>query len=282
MILIADSGASKTDWRIIDRDGQISQAKTQGFNPYLQQAEEISTEIGDALLPQIKTDIDWIYYYGAGCSSEQNINKIKQVLKMYFPDAEIAVHHDLLAAARALCGSDTGIACILGTGANSCLYNGEEIVDNVPALGYALGDEGSGAYIGKRLLSDYLRRDMPAGVGERLEKRFNLTKDDVLEKVYHQPAPSRYLASFAKFVFQNLKEPYLYRLVYDSMSSFFEKNVVKYEGHDQHLVHFTGGIAFYFGNILRQVANDKGIAVRNILESPIAGLTLYHQNQLNN
>lgn len=281
MILIADSGASKTNWRLISPEGNIEQAQTAGFNPYYQPVEFFINELNDVLLPQIKEHkIDQVFYYGTGCSTIENIKKVKFAISAVFKNAVVDINHDLLAAARALCGDKPGIACILGTGANSCYYNGFEIVNNEPSLGYILGDEGSGAYIGKQLLISYIRKELPQVIMDRLDKRFELSKDKILINVYQGNAPAKYLASFSKFIFQNLKEPDLFKMVYYSFEQFFVKNIMKYDGYKELPVHFTGSVAFYYGNILRQVASDKQINVRNITEDPIAGLALYHQNSL--
>lgn len=280
MMLIADSGASKTDWRIIDAEGKIEQAQTIGFNPYYQSIEQLDKEVREVLMPQIKQPIDKIFYYGTGCSSDKNRKLIRNVLETFFPQAHIEIWHDLLAAARALCGTEEGIACILGTGSNSCYYDGFKIVDNVASLGYLLGDEGSGAYFGKRILADYVRKDLPENLWDQFKKRFPFDRDEILDRVYTQEMPSRFLGSFSHFIFQHLKEPYCYKLVYDGFDQFFEKNVMKYNRYEKLKVHFTGSVAFYFSDILRQVANDKEITVKNILESPIAGLTLYHKQDL--
>jgi N-acetylglucosamine kinase-like BadF-type ATPase len=278
MILIADSGTTKTDWRVIDSEGKISQAICGGINPYYHDEPTISLEV-ESIVSQINSEVEEIYFYGAGCSSEQNKEKVKNAISQVFPKSKIIVNHDLMAAAHSLCGEESGIACILGTGANSCLYDGESILDNIPALGYIMGDEGSGAYLGKRLLSDYLRRNMPEKIEQLIDKRFGLTKENVLDSIYLQEGASKYLASFSKFIFQNIKQPYLYKLVYTSFEEFFDRNILKYKDYGNHQVHFTGSVAFYYSDILRQVANDKGVSVRNIIESPIAGLTLYHQKQ---
>jgi glucosamine kinase len=277
MILIADSGASKTDWRILNGTGTIEQAQSIGYNPYIQPIQQFDREIREVVLPQVKHPVEKIFYYGTGCSSDKNRQMIRSVLERYFQDAHVEVWHDLLAAARALCGEEKGIACILGTGANSCLYDGERIIENVTSLGYVLGDEGSGAWMGKKILADYLRKDLPEKLWDYFKKRFPMDKHEMLDRVYGQEMPSRFLGSFSHFIFQHLKEPYCYTLVYDGFSQFIEKNVMRYTGYEEMKVHFTGSVSFYFSNVLRQVANDKGIAVKNILESPIAGLTLYHQ-----
>lgn len=279
MILIADSGSTKTDWRTIDENGKIGQAKTAGINPYYQNQEAIGLILNEELKPQISSNISQVYYYGAGCSSDENKVIIRQSITSVLKEAEVNVDHDLMAAARALCGSDSGIACILGTGANSCLYDGVNIVDSVASLGYLLGDEGSGASLGKKLVSEYIQGELPKVIADRFYKRFELTGTAILNKIYKEGEGGAFFASFSKFIFQNIKEPFLYQLVYHSFDDFFEKNVVKYENYSDYRVHFTGSVAFYYSNILRQVANDKGIAVQNITEGPIAGLALYHQKK---
>jgi glucosamine kinase len=280
MIIIADSGGSKIDWRLLKKDQTIGQANTSGFNPYYQNIDHLREIVKESLLPQVNEPVLKIFYYGTGVSSEKNIRIIQSVFAEHFPQATIEVGWDLLAAARALCGREPGIACILGTGSNSCLYDGEKITDNVANLGWILADEGSGTNLGKRLVFDYFRNEMPEGLAKQFHARFPWSREEVLEKVYQHEKPSAFLASFAKFIFQHLKEPYCYQLVYRSLSDFFENNVMKYKDYKNLKVHFTGSIGFYFSDVLRQVANDKGITVKNILEGPIAGLTLYHQKDL--
>lgn len=280
MILIADSGGSKTDWRLIHKDGSIGQVSSPGFNPYYQPIEDLEKNVHEALLSKISSDqVTKIYFYGAGVSSEKNQLAIKKTFLSFFPGAEVEIGWDLLAAARALCGREPGIACIMGTGSNSCLYNGEKIIDNVANLGWILADEGSGAYLGKKILVDYLRKKLPAQLAEQFHQRFPLSREEFLEKVYQEEKPSAFLGSFSKFIFQHLDNPYCYKLVYDGFSDFYENNVMKYKDYQKLKVHFQGSIGFYFSDILRQVANDKGITVKNILEGPIAGLTLYHQEE---
>ena len=280
MIIVAESGSTKTDWRSISKDGSINQMRTEGINPYFSNGEVIQELISSQLIDFISEDKFTLYFYGAGCGTEQSKAVIAKAFSGVYPQAEINVEGDLLAAARGLCGEEAGIACILGTGANSGRYNGVIITDNLPSLGYVLGDEGSGAYLGKQLLTAFVRKELPDLIMERLERRYSLTREIIVEQVYRQPNPNRYLASFSKFIFQNIKEPYLYQMVYEAFSAFIKIAVLPYEGSRNEKVHFTGGIAFYFSNILRQVANDHGVAVRNIVENPIAGLALYHQNQL--
>jgi len=281
MIIIADSGGSKIDWRLLLSNGKIEQANCPGFNPYYQPIEDLDKNLREYLLPVVKEEVTKIFFYGTGVSSEKNQEVIKSTFAVYFPSAKIEVGWDLLAAARALCGDEPGIACILGTGSNSCLYDGKEIVHVVANMGWILADEGSGTYMGKRLIVDYFRNEMPPTLAKQFQARFPWSREEVLAKVYQHEKPGAFLASFAKFIFQHLKEPYCYKLVYSSFSDFYENTVMKYENYQSLKVHFTGSIAFYFSDVLRQVANDKGLTVKNILEGPIAGLALYHKKDLN-
>lgn len=280
MIIIADSGGSKIDWRLLLKNGEVKQAHTAGFNPYYQPLGHLQTVIRDSLVPLTTEAVTKIFYYGTGVSSEKNQSLIQSAFAEHYPAAQIEIGWDLLAAARALCGHERGIACILGTGSNSCLYDGEQIIDNVANLGWILADEGSGTNLGKQIIFDYFRGNMPEKLAAQFKARFPWSREEVLEKVYQQEKPGAFLASFAKFIFQHLKEPYCYQLVYKSFDEFYTNNVMKYANYQQTKVHFTGSIAFYFSDVLRQVTNDKGITVKNILEGPIAGLTLYHQKDL--
>lgn len=283
MILIADSGSTKTDWRLVDDNKKIHQLSTTGFNPYFQDTEDISKELRENLLPAISSalpgftgnDLE-IFFYGAGCSSEAKCAIVHKAIKENFPSAAIEVDHDLLGAARAVCGREEGIASILGTGSNTCYYDGEKIVENVASLGFILGDEGSGAYIGKRFVQDFLNKEMPLAISQRFYERFKLTKEDILDAVYKQPRPNKFLASFSKFIYQNQKEQYIIDLVAQCFRDFFDKHICKYEKHKEVQMHCVGSVGFYYSNILRAVAVEKGVAVGRIIETPIAGLTLYH------
>src|SRR5579871_660911 len=193
MIIVADSGGSKIDWRLLKSDGGIGQANSAGFNPYYQPIEHLNRITEETLLPEVTEDVSKIFFYGTGVSSEKNVVAIENVFHQYFPSSRIEVGWDLLAAARALCGREPGIACILGTGSNSCLYDGEKIIDNVANLGWILADEGSGTYLGKRLVFDYFRNEMPQTLAKQFNARFPWTREEVLEKVYQQEKPSAFL-----------------------------------------------------------------------------------------
>jgi glucosamine kinase len=280
MIIIADSGSSKIDWRLLDSEGAIRQAHSPGFNPYYQPLDHLRTSLRDIVAPAANREVSRIFYYGTGVSSERNQEMVRSAFLEFFPAARVDVEWDLLGAARALCGHEPGIACILGTGSNSCRYDGNGITEQVANLGWILADEGSGTSLGKALLIDYLRKKMPDKLAAQFQARFPFTREEFLEKIYQQEKPSTFLATFSKFIFQHLKEPYCYQLVYKAFADFFENNVMKYPGYAGLKVHFVGSIAFYYSDLLRQVANDKGVVVRNILETPIAGLTLYHQKDI--
>lgn len=280
MILIADSGASKTDWRLINKKGEIAQHRGIGFNPNYQTAAEMASDLQDEFLLNLRGEVDIIYYYGAGCTSAKNREQVENALRTVFKHAEIFVDHDMMAAARATCGHEAGIACILGTGSNSCDYDGELIIDKRPAPGYILGDEGGGAYIGRKFLSDFIHEEMPKKIREKVLDKFQLDTQTIIEHVYQKPFPGRYMASFCRFITENKSEPYCYMLYYNAFQDFFKKHVMKYDSYKKKKVNFVGSIAFYNSDILRSAAYDTDIHVNLIIESPIAGLSLYHQNLL--
>lgn len=280
MKLIADSGSTKTDWRTIAPDGTIGQARTVGFNPYYQDSGTIATELRTNLKPQVSEPVSEIHFYGAGVTGPEKAEVIAAALREVFPETEsMEVRSDLLGAARALCGRRAGIACILGTGSNTCLADGGEIVWQVPTLGFWLGDEGSGSYLGRTFVPKYLRGELPEELRERFAKRFpDCTRENVLDRAYRQEYPNRYFAGFSKFLFDNRRHPYVYRFLYDAFGLFFEMYVSRYPDYQKLPVHLTGSVAFYYADFLRQVANDRGITLGYILETPIAGLALYHQS----
>jgi N-acetylglucosamine kinase-like BadF-type ATPase len=280
VILIADSGSTKTDWRLIDNTKQIHQFGSQGINPYFQDSEQISAILESELIPALKaiveSKVSTVFFYGAGCRVEDKKLIVSTALTKHFPGAEMQIHSDLLGAARSLCGSKPGIAAILGTGANTCYYDGKDIIQNRTSSGYILGDEGSGAHIGKTFVQAYLNDELPGALSERFYDRFKLTKDDIIDTVYRKPMPNRFLASFSKFIYQNLKDQFIIDLVAGCFEDFFDKQICKYDKHKELKLGCTGSVAFYYSNILRAVAANKGVNIDTIVETPIAGLTLYH------
>jgi glucosamine kinase len=277
MILIADSGSTKSDWRLIDEKQKIHQFSTQGINPYFQDAEQITQIVRTGLIPAISNHkLNNIYFYGAGCRAEDKKQIVKKALANVFPESIIDIETDMLGAARSLCGHQSGIVAILGTGMNTCFYDGGSITANRTSLGYILGDEGSGAYLGKQLIADLLNEDLPEDLAKRFNERFKLSKDEIIDTVYRKPMPNRFLASFSKFIYQNLKEQYCIDLVKHSFEEFFDKYICKYPEYKKAKLSCTGSVAYYYSNILRSVAESRGVNIDKIVETPIAGLTLYH------
>ena len=280
MILIADSGSTKTDWRLIDDNKKIHQFATQGINPYFTSSDEISLIIQNELLSQIQFPLVGtplsVFFYGAGCGSDSKKEIVRIALLKNFHRAFVEVYSDMLGAARSLCGANPGIAAILGTGANTCYYDGNNIIESTPSLGYVLGDEGSGAHIGKTFVQAFLNKEMPEALSNRFYERFNLGKVEMLDAIYKQPNPNRFLASFSKFIYQNLKEQFVVDLVANCFGQFFDKHICKYSKHKEVKLSCVGSVAFYYSNILRAVAANKGVNIETIIETPIAGLTLFH------
>ncbi|WP_192822983.1 N-acetylglucosamine kinase [Rufibacter sp. LB8] len=281
MILIADSGSTKTSWRQIETEGIMGQADTIGFNPYYQNTDQIAQTLRENLLPQLNGFRPHeIYFYGAGCSAKEKKDIVAQALSQLFPGSDIHVHHDLEAAAHALCGHEAGIACILGTGSNSCLYDGEKIVENLPNLGFILGDEGSGGYMGKRIVQAYLNLELPQDLHQAFVDRYQTDRDEIIDNVYSKPYPNRYMAGFAKFLYDNRTHPFIYQMIYRCLADFFEKNIIRYPDYQNKETHFVGSIAFHFSDILRTVARQYNVRLGTILENPIAGLSQYHQQKI--
>lgn len=280
MILIADSGSTKTDWRLMDADKEISQVETKGFNPYYQQFDEMFNEIKLHLVPALDTStVSIIYFYGAGCSTIIQQKKISDALALFFINAKIIVQSDMLGAARALCGDQPGIVCILGTGSGSCQYDGQQIAKSIPSLGFILGDEGSGAWLGKKMVTDYLRGHMPKNAIETINHKLEIDKETILEHVNRKSMPSRYLAGFAKFISENTDQAYFYKLMFDSFTTFADNYIKRYPYYGKSNCHFIGSVAFHNQEILNNVAKYNGFEIGNIVKSPMEGLTLYHSSK---
>jgi N-acetylglucosamine kinase-like BadF-type ATPase len=280
MILIADSGSSKTDWRVIRQDNKILQFRTIGFNPYYQTREDMLLGLNTSELLELKDSVCEVYFYGAGCTSATNKETVKSAIKTLYPTAEIFVDHDLMASARATCGHEAGIACILGTGSNSGDYDGNSIVDSRPSPGYLLGDEGGGCYIGKQFLQDFIYDDMPSTIREIFIDTYHLSIFDIQDNVYKKPFPNRFMAGFCEFIAVHKSDPYCYSLFYNGFKDFFTRHVMRYKDYQNKPVNFVGSIAYYNNDVLRQIGKDLNIHINTILETPIAGLTLYHQKKI--
>jgi len=293
MILIADSGSTKTHWCLLTASGQHSEFYTDGINPFFQTAEQIEQSVSGQLLPQI-AQLLWagsltnIYFYGAGCTPEKSVI-VREALLKVFPKAKAEVYSDMVGAARGLLKRNKGVACILGTGSNSCYYDGEQICKNVPSLGFILGDEGSGAVLGKRLVADILKNQLPGFLKEKFLAQYQVTQADIIEHVYRQPFPNRYLAQFSRFCAENIEEEPIRQLVYDHFASFVVRNIQQYYELENGIenpetknlpIGFVGSIAYYYQDILRQVLTDYGFILADIMVTPMQGLIAYHKQDV--
>ena len=277
-MLIVDSGSTKTDWSVCQKGLVVQAIQTQGLNPYHQSeeviAEVLKNELKSALHAELKPETE-VVFYGAGCANEASCNRVRNVIEAVLGLTNVQVYTDLLGAARALCGHKEGIACVLGTGSNSCLYDGKKIVANVPSLGYILGDEGSSAVLGRRLLSDCLKNQLPPALREEFLKRYNLTQEVVLERVYRQPLVNRFLASLTPFLSDHRDVPEVHKLLVGSFTDFLTRNVVQYR-RPWLPINCVGSIANAFGSELKEAAEALGMEMGVILQSPMRGLINYH------
>ena len=280
MMLIADSGSTKTDWCVILDNTPIKRIGTKGLNPFFQSEEEIQQELTHSLLPQLpEGTIDSVYFYGAGCTPEKAPTLRRAIADSLPVVGNIKAYSDMLAAARGLCGREAGITCILGTGSNSCFYDGKEIVNHISPLGFILGDEGSGAVLGKLLVGDILKNQLSPAIKEAFLKQFDLTVPEIIDRVYRQPFPNRFLASLSPFIAQHLEEPEIRQLVLGSFIAFLRRNVMQYD-YTQYPAHFIGSVAHCYKEILQEAAQETGIRIGKILQSPMEGLIQYHSNPL--
>lgn len=278
MILVCDSGSTKADWKYSDGVGPDGNISTMGFNPVFHKEQFIKGELQKDLLTNVDDEkVEKIFFYGAGCWDKELKEVVKKPLSALFPNAYIEVEHDLLGAARATCGNAPGIACILGTGSNSCSYDGKNVVDNVTNLGFMVGDEGSGSFLGKMLLRSYFYREMPRELATLFEAQFPEGKSEILNRVYNQPAPNVYLASFARFMSDQKKHFFIENLVYKAFSEFVDRNVKKYKGHLHVPIHFIGSVAFHFSDILQIVMEERVLNMGTIIKKPIDHLMEYHK-----
>ena len=276
--LIADSGATNTDWSLLQEGKVIHRFNTKGISPIFQTEDEISEEIKKHVYPQVKERTpDAIFFYGTGCIPEK-IEGVKNAIQSSFPIGKIEVYSDLVAAAHSLCGNEPGIACILGTGSNSCEWNGKDITKQVSPLGFILGDEGSGASMGKLLVGDILKNQLSEELKEKFLKQYELTPSIIIDKVYRKPFPSRFLASITPFLLQNIENNDVKNIVKKSFADFFQRNVMQYD-YKNHEVNFVGSIAHYYAAILKEVALENKITVGKIHQSPMEGLVEYYKSK---
>lgn len=281
MILIADSGATKTDWCFGTTLQNCQIIHTEGINPFHLTEEKIKQILQETLVEQLpfqKEKVKAIFFYGSGCTPEK-AGKLSNVLAEVFPCASIQVESDLLGAARALYMHQPGIACILGTGANSCLYDGQRITHNTPPLGYILGDEGSGAYLGKRFISDCIKQQLPSELLEGLLKEYDLTVPDILDKVYKQPQGNRFLASLTPYIYKYKSRPEVRQFLTECFSDFFRRNILPYPKHAQLSVSFAGSVAWFFQDELKETARKLHLHTGIFIQSPIQELKAFHLSE---
>ena len=276
MRLIADSGSTKTAWKLIDGSGHVKNIKTSGLNPYSQPEESIFQEVEKVLFPETGTGIQEIYFYGAGIVNAEKGDIIRRALNRIYPEAIVETHSDVLGAARALFGDQSGIACILGTGSNACLYDGKQITHGISPLGFILGDEGSGSVMGRKLLGDYFKEVMPGRLRDEFDEQFGITREEALNRVYRTEKPNQFLAQFVPFLSQHSNSAYCHEFVQHNFMEFFERNVSKLPGYTQYPIGFIGSVAYYFSSILKNTASYFGYDETTIIKEPIDGLEKYY------
>jgi N-acetylglucosamine kinase-like BadF-type ATPase len=274
--LIADSGSTKCEWCLLD-NGKKKKFITKGISPYFLNKEQIIELLQKELMVKLKNiTVDEIYFYGTGLGNANNVKVIKDVLKKLFPAAKTEVNHDMLAAARALCGKEKGIACILGTGSNSCYFNGKKIIKNNPAIGYVLGDEGSGAFLGKKVIQYFLYNTFDENLKAAFQKKFNTNATEILENVYKKPLPNRYLASFTIFLAENRGHYMVENILEDGLNDFFFTHLLKYRESWSLPIHFTGSVAYGFKDILKEICDSYQLQLGKVIKAPMQGLVEYH------
>ena len=274
--LICDSGSTKAEWCLLNGKSKKI-VTTQGLSPYFLTTQQIQQIIAKELMPKIKNIIiDEVFFYGTGCSNPENVKSVKKAISLVFSKAKVTVDHDLMGAAKALCGRNKGIACILGTGSNSCFYNGKKIVKNSPGLGYVLGDEGSGAYLGKKVIQYFLYKTFDEDLMDRFNAKYATNSVDILNHVYKQPLPNRYLASFVPFLIENRGHYMIENIIEDAFNDFFFNHIYKYRERWQMPINFVGSVAFGFKDVLKEMCNAYELQLGIVIKKPMDGLIKYH------
>lgn len=278
MYLIAESGSTKCDWLLVDQSGNYMDLyKTMGYNPFFHSTNFIYDDISSHKdLVHIAEKVERVYFYGAGCENT-NLNAIvKLALEKAFQKATVFVEHDMKAAAYSTYDGGTNITCIIGTGSNSCLFDGNTIYEEVPALAYILGDEASGSYLGKKLIAAYLYKKLPKEIAFDFEKEFGLTKEMIFDRVYNKPHANVYLASFTRFVGRHKDHPFINNFVMQGIREFFEYHVCCFENYQTLPIHFIGSVAFHFQEEVKIVAKENNVTIGKIIKEPIMNLLEYH------
>ena len=289
MRLIIDAGSTKTEWIVLDGKTVKTRFTTEGFNPNYSDIQSLERLVETRLIASPDNEIPFsrrdksaslqeIHYYGTGCGSEQNCQLITEVFHNRFPEAEIHVTHDLMAACHAVLGHERGIACILGTGSNACVYDGRDIVERAVSLGYLVGDEGSGMHIGRAVVRAYFYGFMPEDLRQKFEASYPLELKDFIQQLYHTPQPSRYLASFAQFAGEIQTHPFIHALVKDCFKAFVEAFICRFADCRTMKVSFVGSVAYHFRDLLRESLDDFGLTMGEVMQAPAEGLIRYYQH----
>lgn len=275
-ILIADSGATKTEW-CLKSDSGTEVYKTEGLNPYYHTTESIKGVVKHGLLNKIDVDeIEDIFFYGAGCDSEEKEEVVLTALRTNFPNTSINVYHDLLGAARACFFNEPGIACILGTGSNSCLYDGDEIIEHIPSLAFILGDEGSAGYFGKQLINKYFRFELPEDLREDLEKNYNMSLDHITKGLYDNPQQSRFVASYGAFLGDHEDHPFIKEMLYEGFENFITRIILKYSDATDYEVGFIGSVAYAHQKMIKEILQKHGMKASRFIRKPMDRLVEFH------
>jgi len=279
MVLIADSGSSKTGWRLVDKVGKVWPFHTEGLNPYYKTVEQIKTVLQNDLLPYLPcppVKVTHIYFYGAGCSVPSKCAEVKMALSDRFTNAEVHVEHDILGAARACCGHEKGIVCILGTGSNSCYYDGKDTTETIGGLGFILGDEGSGGHIGKSVVAAFLNKEMPEELRTDFFNTYQMDRAAIDKKVYQEPNFNKFLGTFSMFAANHITHPFIQNLLKDCLDLFIDKHVIRYSDYKTTTVHFVGSVAYYYKDILIELCKKRGIATGKFILEPVDALVEFH------
>lgn len=282
-ILVADGGSTKVDWVLLQDNREIKTYHTSGLNPFVVDSTDIAKELTSNLSPllgeELVQNISGIFFYGAGCSSSENCNRVKAGIQEVFENAVIQVEHDMLGAVKALCGNDSGVACILGTGSNCCVYDGKNITDELICLGHLAGDEGSGNYIGKMVIQSYCYGSMPPEIRTAFKEKYKMKPKEIVAKLYEIEKPNAYLATFTQFLKEHIHTDYAQNIIGIAFGDFIHKNVLSLDFPKTSPIHFTGSVAFYFKEILQNVVEKQGLILGKVIRKPITGMVQHHSNE---
>ena len=282
MIAIVDGGSTKCDWVILENEGtEVLKTETIGFNPNIIKAELIAPEIeNNQALTKFHDDIEHIFYYGSGCGTPENRLMVEREIQKVFPNAQVNIKEDLLAAAYAAYKGVPAIVCILGTGSNACYFNGETVKTELPSLGFLIGDEGSGSALGKQLVRHYFMKKLPPDLHQQFTEIYQLNIDDLLKNMYHNPRANAYMADFTRFIVDRKTHPYFQNFIYKELKNFLEFQVMPYEESRESEVNFIGSIAYFFEDILRAAASDFHFKIGTVVQKPIESLVNYHRDYI--